>query len=276
GDVLSSLNGVHAYQISPNRDFSNPLVSDQKIKAISSLHDWRYEYLQSSVKMTMLREVWGEVLETEDHYTEYLPYLLRSSNMTLARSMRVTNGSFFFRSDPKRVLAPLRRPQQYLLHIQDLNELKELTGMSSHMFAEGWGCHNASKKKTTRFPVTIVRCLQYFFHMGKEVEIRHMNPKVICFQLAQFIREKKIKERAITEQQIKSWVSSEKRRNNSKPGWFRAGDPTCIWENCPTEQSQSETGNESDVEETEREPRLLLRFPVHIYNCINSLQTSSI
>ena len=78
--------------------------------------------------------------------------------------------------------------------------------------------------------------------------------------------------KALTEIQIRSWLSSEKTRNKpAPPGWFQAGNPDCIWEGhnlTSSEINQVELENEQDdndlegqYRETERE--LTLVFPVN-------------
>jgi len=262
--VLSGLSGVHAYEIQPNRSFENQGPT-KKIKGISKLHDWRYEYLTSGIRVKMYREVWGSIVEEEPDHQEMIEF-------PADRVTRI-NCKYEHRSSSDRVLEPIFEPPNFLVQAEMLKSMIAITDDSKSIFVEGWGRHQNTWKKTGRFPAIIVRFLQYSYHSGHEQDTRNLNPKVVCQQLAQLIREGKINERALTEQQVKSWLSAEKRRNNPKPAWYQAGNPTCVWN--PIETSEVEEIPVDPVE-SEREPRLALRFPTTLWHRFFSLQSSPI
>ena len=77
--------------------------------------------------------------------------------------------------------------------------------------------------------MTIIRALQYFFLIGNSPGRSHLSAEAVCEALAQLIRDGHIQERALTEHQIKRWLSLEKRKKNPRPSWIIEDDPSCIW-----------------------------------------------
>jgi len=254
--------------MTPERE--HMILNSKKIKSISNLHDWRYSHSEGEVTLRMYQEVGGEVVaESAAKYTEVISNLPLSENLTLKSNMKLTNGWYQEESGPKRLLPPVKEPKDLFLIKSDLTNKKTVSQGALIRFEKGWGCHQASKKKREKFPDVLVRGLRYFFQMGKfesaTVKKKTLSPKTICDRLATYIREGKIVARAITEDQIRSWLSSEKQRNLPTPGWFRKGDPSCIWDQSIDNQSQQESGNRLlEEEEPEQEARLTFQFPVYI------------
>jgi len=263
GEVLAALNGVHCYSLTPNRETLG--IDASKINEISHLHDWRYEYGATGVVIKMFKEVERND-DVSPAHTESRPYLAQSSGENGEGCLAITKGTFVAESGAKRVLPPLTDPLKLSMSLSDLTSLKPLTVRGADLFVPGWGAHKACQKQRQRFAPHVVKSLRYFFHMGNlETETltkKTLSHKFICHKIADFIREGKIEGRAITEQQTRAWLSSEKRRNRPAPEWFNPGQETCIWS---SDQQESPEDEPEDEEEREQDMRLRLRFPSHLW-----------
>ena len=226
-EVIEPLSSVHAYELTPNR---NPiqLVSPRKIPKISTYHDWRYQHQDGNVLLQMYREVYNQRAPIPAGYTELLPYLPVSSNMILQYSLKQTGGVYRPAAlGANLTMPPLSEPKQVFIDCNSLIQLRTLQNNSQQLFPQRWGVPTIRRR--ARFGPLTIRALTYFFHMGDIEGGNHINAEFVCDAISELIREGHINERALTAQQIKSWLSLEKRRRSSRPPWFIAHDPACIW-----------------------------------------------
>jgi len=249
-EVLRQLTSVYTYQLTPNRNTPS-VVSKRKITAIASYHDWRYHCHDERVTARFYKEVFAEHPSVAPGYTEQISYLQPSFNMNLPNTLPRTGGSH--QKDTLgdvRSLPSLIEPKQFLLDGNSLTRLRTRSSEASsiNLFPAGWG--RSVQKENSRFPPMIVRALKYFFHQSDSSS--RLGAEVVCDQLAQLIREGHISERALTEQQIKSWFSSEKKRNHPRPSWFIPNDPSCIWNNTTTVNPNLSSNSNSEQSTTSR------------------------
>ena len=131
-------------------------------------------------------------------------------------------------SASNQILTPMGEPKQYFVDETTLS-LRNLELEEAPIFPINWG--QPAHKVVRCFPPIVTRALLYLFYMGNAqggTSGGHLNAEQICDGLAGLVRAGHINERALTEQQVKSWIGSQKRRNQPRPIWYIPGDPSCI------------------------------------------------
>jgi len=249
-DAVRTLSGLHCYSLVPNRIIEVPVTQD-KINSISFFHDWRYEYSLETVTVRYYRQVFGDTQIVNPDYIEELAYFIPTANMMLPDMLKITQGTFQRHTIGQvRLLPSINQPKQFMMAAETLDNLGNIgqDSQTENNFQERWGQPQPSRKP--RFPAIIVRALTYFFYEGNSNGGNHLSAEAVCESVGNLIRQGLINERALTHQQVKSWISLRKRQNKPRPEWIISGDPSCIWNvQAPPQQQVSTSIQVSDEPE---------------------------
>ena len=114
-----------------------------------------------------------------------------------------------------------------------------------------------------------------FFSEGNSNGGNHLGAEAVCEALGNLITQGFINERALTQQQVKSWISLRKRQNKPRPEWIISGDPSCIWNVQAFLQQQGSSSNQASDHLPEHASQLSDDVPNHPSQAGHDLTNSS-